>query len=74
MSTTRQKRGVFNKLCQLVFRPDTIRNCGEYPNKEGVARLVWEYVFWLVATALVAVSLGRLKRWLLRLAGKKKTP
>jgi len=49
---------------------------GGIPCNEGVAVLVWEYVFWLAATALVVIGLGRLKRWLLRkaLGQKKKRP
>ena len=36
MSTSGQKSRDFNKLCQLAFRPDTVRRSGEYPGKRGV--------------------------------------
>ena len=39
--------------------------------KEGVGRLALEYGFWLIATALAVIGLGRLKRWLLGLVKKE---
>jgi hypothetical protein len=39
-----------------------------------VGQLAAEYMFWVGLTVLIVVGLGRLKRWLLRLVSKKKTP
>lgn len=36
--------------------------------------MVFVYGFWVGMTVLVAVALGRLKRWLLAQAEKKKRP
>lgn len=74
MSTKGQKNEVFQQIMSTkVLGGHHSRWCGIFW-KEEVGRLMLAYGFWIGLTVLIVVGLGRLKRWLLALAEKKKSP
>ena len=66
-------RGYLTNYVNLCSRQTRNYKAGNRMERGGAWLVAILYVIWLGLTALVAMGLGRLKRWLLKKAKKKPT-